>query len=156
MPSLYEVRRSDFGKIRLYYGIRALLFIACIAICVSALTPYDSLSNPTLGMLSGLLLLIGLFVALRYSRPIIGKAFGMTRLRVPIQLWHALGIAMALAYAAHSWDYLDKGIAFPVLGIAGTFFFGFPSLTAVKLALKPAEGGALIQMAQEFTKRKEA
>ena len=93
-------------------------------------------------------------MALRYSKPVIGMAFGISRIRVPIPFWHALGIVMALAYAAHGRNYLDKSIAFPVFGIAGILFFGIPLWTAARLVFKPAQGGAMMQMAEEFRARK--
>jgi len=151
IPTAYDVERGDFGKIRLYYGLRAVLFLACMVVCGSALTANDLLSDPTRGMLSGLVLFFGLFVALKYSKPLIGYAFGISPFRIPISVWHGLSVIMALAYAADGWNYIDKSVAYPVLGIAGLLFFGIPCSIAMKLLLKPASGGAMIQMAREST-----
>ncbi|WP_299546586.1 hypothetical protein [uncultured Tateyamaria sp.] len=152
-PTFYDIPKKDFGKIRLYYGTRAILFLVGAVACFAAIIPGGSLSSPVLAFWSGIIVLIGCTVALWFSKPVLGLSFAAPKLGVTLKVWWALILICSGAYAADSRGYVEAVIARPVLAISGTIFFLVPLLTSAKLVFHPAMGGALQEMTQDHKAR---
>lgn len=153
--SIYEVRHEDFWRIRLHFGFRMVVFLACAIICVAALLPGGALSNGDVGLSSGLVLLAGYITAYRLSRPILAVSFAVLKWRIPMSVWKSLGVVAALAYAINSWDLIGGRITIPVFAAAGVLFFSIPLLACVVCVGRPGIGGAMIQMVAEHDTRRQ-
>lgn len=146
LPSSYPVNEKNIGKIRLHYGLRALVFLGCAAICCTAVLPIGFIHNSTRAVWLGILLLFGFALAYKFSKPALAAALALPKRGRSITLWNALGITTAVSYAANGWGYLGDDSASLIICIAGTAFFGVVLFSSIRMFLSPAVGGLLIQM----------
>ena len=145
----FEVHSNELGSIRLYFGLRALVFLICIAICAGTVLPIGSFSNPTTALVLSMLLLFGFVLAFKFSKPALLAAFALPNRGRSIAVWNILGITTAVAFAANAWEVLDDSIAFLVICIAGTGFFLVVLSGSMKCFFRPIIGGAFIQMVEK-------
>jgi hypothetical protein len=150
----FEVHKYELSSIRLYFGLRALVFLICITICAGAVLPNGSFANPTTAIALTMVLLFGFVLAFKFSKPAILAALALPKRGRSIAVWNVLGIVTAVAFAANAWGYLVDDIAFLVICIAGTGFFLVVLSGSVKCFLRPPIGGAFIQMAEKHKRGK--
>lgn len=94
----------------------------------------------------GLVLLLGFVLAYKLSKPAIVASFALPKRGRSIAVWNGLGIITAFAYAAGGWGYVEANVAYLIMSVAGTAFFGIVLFSSIRMFFNPGLGGSLVQM----------